>query len=92
VSFLNGAVWHLPDGPAQQARDEVMKLELERKPFKRSSNTEGDPRTILEVYTYDAEEHADEAIFEFLKGREQMSCLKGIMKAAAGKYELVLAF
>ncbi|PSS13356.1 hypothetical protein M430DRAFT_77120, partial [Amorphotheca resinae ATCC 22711] len=55
VSFLNGAIWHLPDGPAQQARDNAMKLELEGKPFFRSPNLYGDPTTVLSVYAYDAE-------------------------------------
>lgn len=69
VSFLNGAIWHLPDGPAQQARDNAMKLELEGKPFFRSPNLYGDPTTVLSVYAYDAEDHADAAIYEFVKGK-----------------------
>jgi len=42
VSFLSGAIWHLPDEPAQEARDEVMRLELEGKPFIQSPNLYGD--------------------------------------------------
>jgi hypothetical protein len=50
VSFLNGAIWQLPDGPAQQARDNAMSLELSGKPFIRSTNLYGDPVTLLSVY------------------------------------------
>lgn len=86
VSFLNGAIWHLPDGPAQQARDEAMKLELDGKPFLRSPNLYGDPRTVLSVYAYDAEEHADEAVFEYLKGVEMMDTSKRITKENADMF------
>ncbi|KAJ9301451.1 hypothetical protein DTO271G3_1586 [Paecilomyces variotii] len=68
VSFLNGAIWHLPDGPQQQARDAVMAPELEGKYYVRSSNLYGDPQTVLEVYGYDAEAHADTAIATYLNG------------------------
>jgi salicylate hydroxylase len=40
-----------------------MKWELEEKPFLRSPNLYGDPATVLAVYAYDAEDHADSAIF-----------------------------
>ena len=83
VSFLNGAIWHLPEGPAQKARDDAMRLELEGKPFLRSSNLYGDPRTVLSVYAYDAEEHADEAVFERLKGMEMMSGGSSCMRSSA---------
>jgi salicylate hydroxylase len=86
VSFLNGAIWHLPDGPAQQARDEAMKLELEGKPLMRSPNLYGDPTTVLSVYAYDAEDHAEAAIFEFLEGRSPMDSVKSITKATADTY------
>lgn len=76
VSFINGAIWHLPGGPAQQARDEAMKAELEGRTFLRSSNLYGDPRLLESVYGYDAEGHADEAIYEFLDGRFSMESLK----------------
>lgn len=62
VSFLNGAIWHLPDGPAQRARDAAMSPELERRYVVRSPNLYGDPGTVLEVYGYDVEGHAEEAI------------------------------
>ncbi|CZR65950.1 related to salicylate hydroxylase [Phialocephala subalpina] len=71
LSFLNGAIWQLPDGPAQEARDAAMKPELERRLFLRSSNLYGDPKTVLGVYGYDAGRHADEAIFQFLRGRRR---------------------
>jgi len=83
VSFLNGAIWHLPDGPAQKARDEAMRAELEGKRMLRSPNLYGDPATVLKVYGYDAEEHADEAVFEYLKGRELMDTEKRITKRTA---------
>jgi salicylate hydroxylase len=86
VSFLNGAIWHLPDGPAQQARDNAMKWELEEKPFLRSPNLYGDPTTVLAVYAYDAEDHADSAIFEYFKGREPMDEKMKITKGVADTY------
>jgi salicylate hydroxylase len=71
VSFLNGAIWHLPDGPEQHARDEAMKAELSGKYYVRSSNLYGDPQTVLEVYGYDAEDHAESALSKYLnQGRE----------------------
>lgn len=66
VSFLNGAVWHLPDGPGQQARDEAMRPELEGKFLVRSSNLYDDPLTVWEVYGYDVEGHAVDAVEKFL--------------------------
>lgn len=46
VSFLNGIIWYLPDGPLADARDQAMRPELEgrrRKGGRRSSNLYGDP-------------------------------------------------
>jgi salicylate hydroxylase len=86
VSFLNGAIWQLPDGPAQQARDKAMRLELEGKPFVRSSNLYGDPTTMLSVYAYDAEDHAEAAIFEFLNRRSPGDETKKITKGVADTY------
>ena len=83
VSFLNGAIWHLPDGPAQQARDDAMKLELEGKP---SPNLYRDPTTFLSVYAYDADDHANSAIFEFLKGKSPMDSMKLTTKWTADTY------
>ena len=53
VSFLDGAIWHLPDGPEQRARDAAMAPELDGKYYVRRSNLYGDPRTVLDVYGYD---------------------------------------
>ena len=66
VSFLNGAIWHLPDGPLQEARDRAMAPELKGEQFMRSPNLYGDPWTTMEIYGYDAEKHADEVISEYL--------------------------
>lgn len=68
VSYLNGWVWHLPDGPAQHARDESMAAELRGEVPIRSANLYGDPGSVLECYGYDAEVHADEAIAAWLNG------------------------
>ncbi|KAG4434701.1 hypothetical protein IFR05_009811 [Cadophora sp. M221] len=86
VSFLNGAIWHLPDGPAQKARDEAMSLELGEKPVLRSPNLYGNPTTVLGVYAYDAEEHADSELFVYLKGTERMDEEKKITKSVADSY------
>ena len=66
VSFLNGAIWQLPEGSMQTSRDKAMAPELEGKPMLRSPNLYGDPATVLELYGYDAEAHADQAIEAFL--------------------------
>lgn len=66
VSFLNGAIWMQPDGPATHARDKAMALELQGETPMRSPNLYGDPTTVLECYDYDAERHADEEIATFL--------------------------
>ncbi|EMC93159.1 hypothetical protein BAUCODRAFT_36822 [Baudoinia panamericana UAMH 10762] len=68
VSFLNGWLWHLPNGPAQQARDRTMEGELRGEICMRSANLYGDPQTVLECYGYDAEAHADEEIATWLNG------------------------
>lgn len=62
VSYLNGAIWHLPEGPLQevfvhgpkrcscslfQARDKAMAGELRGEQFMRSPNLYGDPETTL---------------------------------------------
>ena len=46
VSFLNGWLWHLPDGPAQQARDKEMECELKGQVPMRSPNLYGDPGCV----------------------------------------------
>lgn len=87
VSFLNGAIWHLPDGPEQEARDQVMAPELQGKYYVRSSNLYGDPQTVLHVYGYDAEEHAETALAKYLNGgREPFHPETGITKSLDEKY------
>ena len=73
VSFLNGAIWQLPDGPEQEARDNAMKPSLEGKYVVRSSNLYSDPQTVLEVYGYDAEGHAETALAKYLDGGREPS-------------------
>ncbi|KAI9723182.1 MAG: hypothetical protein M1828_004285 [Chrysothrix sp. TS-e1954] len=68
VSFLNGAIWTLPEGPLADARDQAMASELGNKPILRSPNLYIDPVTVLEVYGYDVEGHAEEAVREFKRG------------------------
>lgn len=87
VSFINGAIWHLPDGPEQVARDETMAPELQGKYYVRSSNLYGDPQTVLGVYGYDAEEHAAAALEKYLNGgREQCHPVTGVTGALQEKY------
>ena len=87
VSFLNGAIWHLPDGPEQEARDKAMKSELEGRYHVRSSNLYGDPRTVLEIYGYDVEGHAESALDIYLNGgREPLCSETGISKALQDRY------
>jgi salicylate hydroxylase len=87
VSFLNGAIWHLPDGPEQEARDKAMQPELEGRYYVRSSNLYGDPQTVLEVYGYDPEGHADTALEKYLNsGREPLDAETGIAKSMQDKY------
>ncbi|EME49041.1 hypothetical protein DOTSEDRAFT_67921 [Dothistroma septosporum NZE10] len=70
ISFLNGWLWHLPDGAASEARDRTMKAEMEGKQPVKSANLYGDPTTVLECYGYDAEVHADQEIATFLNAGE----------------------
>lgn len=87
VSFLNGAIWHLPDGPKQQARDAAMAPELEGKYYVRSSNLYGDPQTVLEVYGYDCEDHAEIALARYLnRGKEPSDPETGITASLRHKY------
>ncbi|CAG9950441.1 unnamed protein product, partial [Clonostachys rosea f. rosea IK726] len=87
VSFINGAIWHLPDGPAQQARDKAMSAEPQGKYYVRSSNLYGDPQTVLSVYGYDAEEHAETALATYLNGeREPFHVDTGVTGTLQKKY------
>ncbi|OAP61681.1 salicylate hydroxylase [Fonsecaea erecta] len=87
VSFLNGAIWQLPNGPEQRARDAAMAPELEGKYYVRSSNLYGDPQTVLEVYGYDAEAHAETALHKYLnEGREYADPETGVTETLRRKY------
>jgi salicylate hydroxylase len=55
ASLINGRLWHFPDGPSQQARDEAMLPEVEGKHFVTSANQWSDPTTQRWCYGYDAE-------------------------------------
>ncbi|KAH9223315.1 hypothetical protein DL95DRAFT_420686 [Leptodontidium sp. 2 PMI_412] len=70
----------------QKARDEAMSLELGEKPVLRSPNLYGNPTTVLGVYAYDAEEHADSELFVYMKGKERMDEEKKITKSVADSY------
>ena len=78
VSFLNGAIWQLPDGPEQQARDAAMAPELQGQPMVRSPNLYGDPYTTLTIYGYDVEAHADRAIKEYLDKEQVLDKKTGV--------------
>jgi salicylate hydroxylase len=69
VSFLNGAIWQL-GGEEAELRDRAIKGELDGngRVLRQSPNLYGDPRTVLSVYGYDAEEHAREAVGKELNG------------------------
>ena len=86
ISFLNGMIWQLPDGPEQQARDKAMSPELTGEQFLRSPNLYGDPTIVLDVYGYDAEEHARIAIAAVLQQREPIDLGTGVTKLLADKY------
>ncbi|KAH7062531.1 salicylate hydroxylase [Macrophomina phaseolina] len=68
LSFLNGALWHLPDGPAQAARDRAMAPELKGEQLIRSPNLYADPVTVWETYAYDAEQHAEDELEKWANG------------------------
>lgn len=72
VSYLNGLLWHLPDGAASKARDRAMQPELNGSTVMRSPNLYGDPRTVLECYGYDVEAHAADEIATFLNNGQPL--------------------
>lgn len=87
VSFINGAIWQLPDGPLQQGRDAAMAPELEGTYFVRSSNLYGDPQTVMEVYGYDVQEHAEDAVRKYCGGgSEPAHPITGVTPALQRKY------
>ncbi|KAJ5812304.1 hypothetical protein N7474_008605 [Penicillium riverlandense] len=61
ASLLNGKLWHFPDGPLQQARDEAMRPETLGIPFSHSPNQWSDPATQMWCYGYDTETEIDKA-------------------------------
>ncbi|KAJ5107564.1 Salicylate hydroxylase [Penicillium angulare] len=87
VSFINGAIWQLPDGPLQQGRDRAMAPELQGKYFVRSSNLYGDPQTVLDVYGYDVEGHAEDAVRKYCNGgMEHAHPVTGVTPGLQRKY------
>ncbi|KAF2092134.1 salicylate hydroxylase [Saccharata proteae CBS 121410] len=80
VSFLNGALWHLPEGPAQEARDKAMEGEIRGEQLLRSPNLYGDPVTVWEVYAYDAEKHADQEIEKWVSGERKVMDEKTVVE------------
>jgi salicylate hydroxylase len=87
VSYINGALWMLPDGPEQQARDASMAPELEGKYYVRSANLYADPQTVLDIYGYDVEAHADAAVAKFLNnGKEPAHSVTGVTPKLQEKY------
>lgn len=86
VSFLNGWLWHLPDGAAQQARDKAMQAELKGELLMRSPNLYSDPVCVHECYGYDAEAHADEIIATWLnKGQSVRDVVSTVVGPEAEK-------
>jgi salicylate hydroxylase len=63
-----------------------MSRELRSQPFFRSSNLYGDPHTVLSVYGYDAETHAEEEIAKYLARREEHRSKEGITKEINDKF------
>jgi salicylate hydroxylase len=70
VSFMNGQILMLPDGPLQEARDKAMAPELREEHLPRSPNLYSDPYTSLTTFDYDAEKDAEIAIQACLDGQE----------------------
>lgn len=86
VSYLNGWLWHLPEGPAQEARDKQMEVELKGEVPMKSPNLYGDPQTVLECYGYDAEADADEHIRTWLNdGRPLRDEATTVVRSEADK-------
>lgn len=86
ISFLNGWLWLLPDGPAQAARDKQMEVELNGEVPMRSPNLYGDPVSVCECYGYDAEVDADEHIRTYLnEGRVVRDGVTTVVRSEADK-------
>ncbi len=78
VSFINGQIWMLPDGPLQEARDKAMEPELRGEQLVRSPNLYSDPYTSLSIFDHDAEQDAENAIEAFLRGEEPADSQSGL--------------
>jgi salicylate hydroxylase len=78
ISFLNGQIWMLPDGPLQQARDEALKPELRGEVPLYTPNLWTDPFTALTVFGYDVERDAELAIRSYLDGQEPRDHQSGL--------------
>ncbi|OJD36897.1 salicylate hydroxylase [Diplodia corticola] len=61
ASFVNGRIFHFPDGPEQRARDEAMRAEADGKHYIQSPNGLSDPTTQIWLYSHDAEDEAGRA-------------------------------
>jgi salicylate hydroxylase len=61
ASLLNSQLWHLADGPWQEARDAAMEPEVRGVPFAHSPNQWSDPATQTWCYGYDSEKEIDKA-------------------------------
>ncbi|SLM37660.1 salicylate hydroxylase [Lasallia pustulata] len=61
ASMINSKLWHFPDGPVQEARDEAMRPETEGRHFDESPNQWSDPVTQAWCYGYDAEKEVAKA-------------------------------
>lgn len=86
VSFLNGWLWLLPDGPAADARDRSMQTELKGHQPMKSANLYGDPTTVLECYGYDAEADAEDKILAWLnRGKPVRDAMSGVVSQEASK-------
>ncbi|CRG87053.1 salicylate hydroxylase [Talaromyces islandicus] len=59
ASLLNSQLWHLADGPWQEARDAAMEPEVKGFPFAHSPNQWSDPATQMWCYGYDCEKEID---------------------------------
>lgn len=87
VSFLNGYIWMLEDGPEQEARDRALMPELRGEQPIRSPNAYSDPGMIVELYGYDAEAHADEELRTYRNSRIQpIDVQSGVTKDRAEMY------
>jgi salicylate hydroxylase len=90
ISFLNGSVWMMEDGPAQEARDRAMEPELRGVQPLRSPNVYADPWTALTVFAYDAERDAEVAVEAWLRGEEPRDGSSGVTWREWERYVHVL--